>query len=179
MASSRRAHDPVHDLSVALTRVHPELFDADWESITASVLATARQQALVVLVTQLDESTLADDILPVLPTLTSRHRVVVASVEDPSLRVLAEARGDAEEIYTAAAAEAELLTTTSLRTLCAGSVCPRCRPHRRIFPVPWPTSTSGSRSPGACERVPGPGLICQLTRTRRRPLTGCSNGRWR
>ncbi|WP_436326561.1 DUF58 domain-containing protein [Brevibacterium sp. FAM 27836] len=120
MASSRRAHDPVHDLSVVLTPVHPELFDADWESITASVLATARQQALVVLVTQLDESTLADDILPVLPTLTSRHRVVVASVEDPSLRVLAEARGDAEEIYTAAAAEAELLTTTSLRTRLRG-----------------------------------------------------------
>src|SRR5699024_11833118 len=47
VASSRRAHAPVHDLSVALTPVHPELYDADWEAITAAVLATTRQQALV------------------------------------------------------------------------------------------------------------------------------------
>ena len=120
VASSRRAHDPVHDLSVALTPVHPELYDADWEAITAAVLATARQQALVVVITALDETTLADDILPVLPTLTTHHRVVLAGVEDPALAELAGARGDVEEIYTAAAAESELLTAASLRTRLRG-----------------------------------------------------------
>lgn len=119
-ASSHRAHDPVHDLSVALTPVHPELYDANWETITAAVMRSSRQQALVVLVTQLDETTLADDILPVLPTLTTHHRVVIASVEDPSLRDLATTRGDADEIFTAAAAEAELLTAASLRTRLSG-----------------------------------------------------------
>src|SRR5699024_1449375 len=120
VASSRRAHDPVHDLSVTLTPVHPELYDADWEAITAAVLATTRQQALVVVITALDETTVAEDILPVLPTLTAHHRVVLAGVEDPALSELAGARGDVEEIYTAAAAESELLTAASLRTRLRG-----------------------------------------------------------
>lgn len=120
VASSHRAHDPVHDLSVALTPVDPELYEANWESIAAAVLQTSRQQALVVLVTQLDESTFAEDILPVLPTLTAHHRVVVAGVEDPTLRDLAAEHRDAEEIYTAAAAEAELLATASLQTRLRG-----------------------------------------------------------
>ncbi|UVI37421.1 DUF58 domain-containing protein [Brevibacterium spongiae] len=120
IASSHRAHDPVHDLSVALTPVDPELYEANWESIAASVLQTSRQQALVVLVTQLDESTVAEDLLPVLPTLTAHHRVVVAGVEDPTLRDLAAERGDVEEIYTAAAAEAETLATASLQTRLRG-----------------------------------------------------------
>ncbi len=120
VASSRRAHDPVHDLSVTLTPVHPELYDADWEAITAAVLATTRQQALVVVITAFDETTVAEDILPVLPTLTAHHRVVLAGVEDPALAELAGARGDVEEIYTAAAAESELLTAASLRTRLRG-----------------------------------------------------------
>src|SRR5699024_11002628 len=77
-ASSRRAHDPVHDLSVTLPPVHPALHDADGEAITAAVLATTRQQALVVVITALDETTVAEDILPVLPTRTAHHRVVLA-----------------------------------------------------------------------------------------------------
>ena len=119
-ASSHRAHDPVHDLSVALTPVHPELYEANWESIAAAVLQTSRQQALVVLVTQLDEATFAEDILPVLPTLTTHHRVVVAGVEDPALDRLAAERGDVEDVYTAAAAEAERLATASLQTRLRG-----------------------------------------------------------
>ncbi|WP_209371993.1 DUF58 domain-containing protein [Brevibacterium renqingii] len=120
VASSLRARDPVHELSAALTPVHPELYDADWETITAAVLATTRQQALVVMMTALDETRLADDILPVLPTLTAHHRVVIAGVEDPALRELAETRGDVEEIFTAAAAEEELLTAASLQTRLRG-----------------------------------------------------------
>ncbi|WP_166971010.1 DUF58 domain-containing protein [Brevibacterium atlanticum] len=120
IASSRRAHDPVHDLSVALTPVDPELYDANWETIAATVLQTSRQQALVVLVTELDEATVANDILPVLPTLTSHHRVVVAGVKDPFLHELAGSRGDAAEIFTAAAAEEEQLRQESLRTRLRG-----------------------------------------------------------
>ncbi|MCM1014090.1 MULTISPECIES: DUF58 domain-containing protein [unclassified Brevibacterium] len=119
-ASSHRSSDPVHDLSVALTPVHPELYDADWEQIAASVLATSRQHALVVVITALDEATVAEEILPVLPTLMSRHRVVVASVADPDLDDLAARRGDATEVYTAAAAAAELLTVEALRARLRG-----------------------------------------------------------
>ncbi|WP_420096528.1 DUF58 domain-containing protein [Brevibacterium sediminis] len=120
VASSHRAHDPVHDLSVALTPVYPELYEANWESIAAAVLQTSRQQALVVLVTQLDEATIAEDVLPVLPTLTAHHRVVVAGVEDPALADLAARRGDADDVYTAAAAEAERLATASLQSRLRG-----------------------------------------------------------
>lgn len=121
IASSHRSKDPVHDLSVALTTVHPELYDADWEQISSTVLATSRQQALVVLVTALEEGSVSDEILPVLPTLMARHRVVLASVEDPGLAELAANREDADEIFTAAAAESELLTSKSLQTRLRGA----------------------------------------------------------
>src|SRR5699024_11469634 len=45
---------------------------------------------------------------------------IFAGVEDPALAELAGARGDVEEIYTAAAAESELLTAASLRTRLRG-----------------------------------------------------------
>ncbi|GAA1940653.1 DUF58 domain-containing protein [Brevibacterium antiquum] len=121
IASSHRSKDPVHDLSVALTTVHPELYDADWEQISTTVLATSRQHALVVLVTALDEGSVSDEILPVLPTLSARHRVVLASVEDPGLGELASKRESTDEIFTAAAAEAELLTSKSLQTRLRGA----------------------------------------------------------
>ncbi|MCI4011318.1 DUF58 domain-containing protein [Brevibacterium sp. ZH18] len=121
LASSHRSKDPVHDLSVALTPVHPELYDADWEQIAATVLSTSRQHALVVLVTALDEGSVSDEILPVLPALMARHRVVLASVEDPRLSKLAAERDDADAIFTAAAAESELLTSKSLQTRLRGA----------------------------------------------------------
>lgn len=120
IASSHRSKDPVHDLSVALTPVHPELYDADWEQIASAVVSTSRQHALVVLVTALDEGSVSDEILPVLPTLLARHRVVLAAVDDPDLHKLAGGREDAEDIYTAAAAEAELLRNRSLQTRLRG-----------------------------------------------------------
>lgn len=121
IASSHRSKDPVHDLSVALTTVHPELYDADWEQIASTVLSTSRQHALVVLVTALDEGSISDEVLPVLPTILARHRVVLASVEDPGLSELAAKRGSADEIFTAAAAESELLTSKSLQTRLRGA----------------------------------------------------------
>lgn len=121
IASSHRSKDPVHDLSVALTTVHPELYDADWEQISSTVLSTSRQHALVVLVTALDEGSVSDEILPVLPTLLARHRVVLASVEDPGLGELAAKRDGTDEIFTAAAAESELLTSKSLQTRLRGA----------------------------------------------------------
>lgn len=121
IASSHRSKDPVHDLSVALTTVHPELYDADWEQISSTILSTSRQHALVVLVTALDEGSVSDEILPVLPTLLARHRVVLASVEDPGLGELAAKRDGTDEIFTAAAAESELLTSKSLQTRLRGA----------------------------------------------------------
>ena len=43
--------------------------------------------------------------LPVLAVLTRHHRVVVASVKDPTLGELAATRATVSQVYTAAAAE--------------------------------------------------------------------------
>lgn len=114
-ASSHRVKDPVHELSVALTPVFPELLSADWEQIASAVIRTSRQHALVVLLTALDEGTVADEILPVLPSLLARHRVVVASVTDPDLEAMAADRSDVDAVHAAAAAEAQRLAEASLQ----------------------------------------------------------------
>ena len=52
-----------------------------------------RQRALVVLLTPLEPSAVEQGLLPVLPTLTRHHRVVLASVRDPALERLAGGAG--------------------------------------------------------------------------------------
>lgn len=47
--------------------------------------------------------------------------MVLASVEDPGLRELAARRDGTDEIFTAAAAESELLTSKSLQTRLRGA----------------------------------------------------------
>jgi uncharacterized protein (DUF58 family) len=47
-------------------------------------------------------------LLPVLPQLARRHRLLVASVADPRIEQMARARGDAEAVYDAAAGERAL-----------------------------------------------------------------------
>ncbi len=62
-----------------------------------------------------------EGLLPVLPTLTRHHRVVLASVRDPALERLAARRDSVDEVYDAAAAEQVILrrrhTAELLRTL--------------------------------------------------------------
>ena len=67
------------------------------------------RHALVVLLTAVDSPGGARGLLSVLPQLTRRHTVVVASVADPALLDASRRRGDLEEVYRAAAAERALL----------------------------------------------------------------------
>ena len=59
----------------------------------------------MVLLTALDPAPLREGLLPVLPLLIRRHRIVLASVADPQVADLAAARGDLPAVYGAAAAE--------------------------------------------------------------------------
>jgi uncharacterized protein (DUF58 family) len=59
----------------------------------------------VVLLTALDTAPVEEGLLPVLGPLVHRHQVVIASVADPRTAAMADARGDAEAVYDAAAAE--------------------------------------------------------------------------
>jgi uncharacterized protein (DUF58 family) len=103
-----------------ITPIMPELLEADWETITSAVLGVTSHRALVVLVTALDPATIGEDVLPALPLLARRHTVAIASVADPALAEMAQARYTTEQVYTAAAAERDLLESRSLGHALAG-----------------------------------------------------------
>lgn len=97
--------DVVAPLQDAMAGLVPIIAEADWSVLAGALAALGRQRALVVLLTPLEPSAIAQGLLPVLPALTRHHRVVVASVKDPALETMAVARNDLDEIYGAAAAE--------------------------------------------------------------------------
>ncbi|MGZ6804066.1 MAG: DUF58 domain-containing protein [Nocardioidaceae bacterium] len=99
------ARDVAAHLQEAMADLEPVIAEADWAALAGAVTATGRQRALVVLLTPLEPAAVEEGLLPVLPTLTRHHRVVVASVRDPALERLASARATLEEVYDAAAAE--------------------------------------------------------------------------
>ncbi|NYJ75479.1 DUF58 domain-containing protein [Allobranchiibius huperziae] len=98
----------LHRLVTAMTPLEPALIEADWSRLAGAVDGLSRQRALVVLLTSLEPAAIEEGLLPVLPALTARHRVVVASVTDPVLREMASQRRTAFETYDAAAAERTL-----------------------------------------------------------------------
>ena len=102
---SAGARDVAANLQEAMADLEPVIAEADWTALAGAVTALGRQRALVVLLTPLEPAAVEEGLLPVLPTLTRHHRVVLASVRDPALEQLAATRGTLEEVYDAAAAE--------------------------------------------------------------------------
>ena len=113
-------HDRVgvlHDAISELAPVDARLIEADWRLLAAEVARVGTQRALVVLITPLESSALEEGLLPVLPALASRHRVVIASVADPAVDRMRRGRDSATDVYAAAAAE----RTVGLRERTAGA----------------------------------------------------------
>lgn len=92
-----------------LSVIEPELIEMDWSAVPAQVRLITSQPALVVLLTTVDAPGASTGLLSVLPQLTKRHTVVVASVTDPAALSAIRERGNREEVYRAAAAERALL----------------------------------------------------------------------
>jgi uncharacterized protein (DUF58 family) len=92
-------------LVAATALLEPALVESDAQLMVAEVLRRERKRALVVLFTSLDPAPIEHGLLPVLPSLTARHTVVLAAVGDPRVAELATRRGDTEAVYEAAAAE--------------------------------------------------------------------------
>jgi uncharacterized protein (DUF58 family) len=115
------ARDATSRLEDALAPLHSEIAEADWAALAGAVQSLGRQRALVCLLTPLEPSAVEEGLLPVLPVLVAHHRVVLASVRDPALDVMAGSRGDLDGVYAAAAAEQTLArrseTGDLLRTL--------------------------------------------------------------
>ncbi|WP_280262931.1 DUF58 domain-containing protein [Nocardia wallacei] len=99
----------------ALAGVVPALVDTDTAGLVRAALRHARRRSLVVWFTSLDGAMVEENLLPVLPVLTRRHRVILVSVTDPDVAAAAERRGTLTEIYTAAAAEAQLAERALIR----------------------------------------------------------------
>ncbi|MEC3958012.1 DUF58 domain-containing protein [Nocardia sp. CDC153] len=89
----------------ALAGLTPELVDTDYQGLLRATLRRARRRSLVVWFTHLDAATVQEGLLPVLPVLAERHRVLVVSVTDPEVAAAATRRSGLDDLYAAAAAE--------------------------------------------------------------------------
>ncbi|MFR9800137.1 DUF58 domain-containing protein [Streptomyces sp. MS06] len=104
LVQGRTARDVLPSLVEAMAAVEPALVETDARGLTAAALRTAPRRSLVVLLTTLDAAPVEEGLLPVLPRLTQRHTVLVASVADPHVAAMARARGNTDAVYEAAAA---------------------------------------------------------------------------
>ncbi|MBT2394057.1 DUF58 domain-containing protein [Streptomyces sp. ISL-1] len=99
----RSAGDLLPALVNALAPLEPELVETDARGLSAAALNSAPRRSLIVLLTNLDAAPIEEGLLPVLPQLTQRHTVLVASVADPHIQHMSTARGTIEDVYDAAA----------------------------------------------------------------------------
>jgi uncharacterized protein (DUF58 family) len=97
--------DVLSKMTDAMAVIEPELAESDGDLMASTLLATARQRCLVVLLTDLNSAALELGLLPRIGLLVSRYRLVVAATADPRLAELASSRSDATGVYQAAAAE--------------------------------------------------------------------------
>ncbi|MGW0702308.1 DUF58 domain-containing protein [Streptomyces sp. NPDC002867] len=99
----RSAGDILPAMVNAFAPLEPELVETDARGLSAAALQNAPRGSLVVLLTSLDATPIEEGLLPVLPQLTRRHTVLVASVADPHVEQMTAKRGSAEGVYEAAA----------------------------------------------------------------------------
>ena len=99
------ATDLLPSLVTAMAPLEPELVESDAHGLVSMLLSRAPRRSLVVLFTGLDAAAIEEGLLPMLPALTRRHQVLIASVADPRVEEMAVGRGNLEAVYGAAAAE--------------------------------------------------------------------------
>ncbi|MGK5738477.1 DUF58 domain-containing protein [Micromonospora sp. URMC 103] len=88
----------------ALAPLQPALVETDFELVAGEVLRRQRQRSLVVLFTALEAGALGEGLLPVLPRLAARHRVMIAATHDPVLSAMTTGTPSRpEDAYAAAA----------------------------------------------------------------------------
>ncbi|MEV6332531.1 DUF58 domain-containing protein [Streptomyces sp. NPDC051909] len=100
----RSVNDVLPAVVDALAPLEPELVETDARGLAATALARAPRRSLIVLLTGLDAAPVEEGLLPVLPQLTQRHTVLVASPSDPHVVQMTGTRGTIEGVYEAAAA---------------------------------------------------------------------------
>ncbi|MFE4670755.1 DUF58 domain-containing protein [Streptomyces sp. NPDC056716] len=104
LVQGRTSGDLLPSLVNAMATLEPELIETDARGLTTTALRTTPRRSLIVLLTTLDAAPVEEGLLPVLPQLTQRHTVLVASVADPHVADMSKSRGTIDAIYEAAAA---------------------------------------------------------------------------
>ena len=89
LAPARRS-DQVARAAGMLHALEPQLVEAAHRTAVADLAVRQRRRALLVLLTDVGTAAVTDALLHALPVLTSRHEVVVGSVEDPALAAMAD-----------------------------------------------------------------------------------------
>ncbi|GAA0578923.1 DUF58 domain-containing protein [Paractinoplanes ferrugineus] len=102
-----------------MASLQPALAETDFSLLARELLRRDRKRSLVVIFTALDIAPMLEGLLPVLPRLAARHKVLVASVRDPQLAHLTALppRPTATDVHTAAAVERVLTQRDRLREL--------------------------------------------------------------
>jgi uncharacterized protein (DUF58 family) len=103
-------------LVTTMAPIEPELIEMDWSVVPALVRSVTNQRALVVIATSIDAPGASRGLLTMLPQLTRKHLVVVASVTDPSVIATTRSRENRAEVYRAAAGERALLDIARVST---------------------------------------------------------------
>ncbi|WP_330233809.1 DUF58 domain-containing protein [Nocardia sp. NBC_00508] len=92
----------------AMAGITPALVDTDSSGLVRAAVQRTRRRSLVVWFTSLDGAAVEENLLPVLPVLAQRHRVLIVSVTDPDVAAAAGRRDSLADLYAAAAAESVL-----------------------------------------------------------------------
>jgi len=100
----------------SMAPVQPELIEMDWNAVPNLVRQATTQRALVVLATTAESPGASRGLLAMLPQLTAKHTVVVASVSDPSIADATRDRSNRDAVYLAGAAERALLDQSRVVT---------------------------------------------------------------
>ncbi|OJF12415.1 DUF58 domain-containing protein [Couchioplanes caeruleus] len=104
----------------SLAALEPALVETDFGLAAGDLLRRGHKRALVVIFSALDAAPIVEGLLPLLSRLTTRHRVVLASVRDPETAELARlpaSGATAEDVHLAAAAELALAERDRVRAL--------------------------------------------------------------
>ncbi len=106
--TGRRGQALLPALVDAMAPVEPQLIDTDWHTALAEAARFTNRPSLTVLLTALDAASASRALLGALPQLTTRGRVIVASVTDERAKEIAADRDTSDTLWAAAAAERSL-----------------------------------------------------------------------
>lgn len=116
MIGPRGGRDQPRRILDLLFDLEPVLEASDYRGAFAATLGRYRRRAMLVLLTELTDIRAMDPLFAALPSLLSRHIVVVAAVQDPGVTELAGAEPtDSEGAYLKAAATESLTSRDRAR----------------------------------------------------------------